>query len=402
MQRHCAARRADTTAPDPGAKPVGVSNDAARIWVLLGRRHGDNQQMLALAAATGITFAPIQVSFTLLSALPNLLLGATRLSAQLPAGLQSGLPWPDVVITSGRRAVPLARWIRRRNGYRTRLVHVGRPWAPLSWFDLVITTPQYRLPEHGNVVHNLMPLGTAERARDAGDGPEPPALTALPRPWTAVYLGGSARPLLLDAEACTRIAHAARASVTGTGGGVAIVAGPRTPPAALATLRRILCVPHAICRWDDPDGSGRYLRRHATRFVVTDDSVAMLAELVVTGRPVQVSSLSRRPDLRLRCADWLDRLAQRHDVAARLQRALIGTGMLASVRDPGRCVTALRRGGLLGDATRATWRAGQELQGAARRVRALAVAADQPRAGSVTRTRNPPRSGEVSNTIAPS
>ena len=39
-------------------------------------------------------------------------------------------PWPDLVIAASRRSVPIARWIRKQSGDRTRLVHLFHTMAP--------------------------------------------------------------------------------------------------------------------------------------------------------------------------------------------------------------------------------------------------------------------------------
>ena len=124
------------------------------IWVLLGRKAGDNTQVLALADALGLAYERKQISARRWELLPHLLLGATL--AGIDKGQSSPLvePWPDLVISAGRRNEPVARWIRQRSGGLTRLVHLGRPWAPLDCWDLIVTTPQYFLPHSDNIFIN--------------------------------------------------------------------------------------------------------------------------------------------------------------------------------------------------------------------------------------------------------
>ena len=123
---------------------MDTTNNAEPVWVLLGKWHGDNQQLLAIARALGLPFREVPLRFNALSHVPPAFLGINRLSWRTDDPL--GPPWPRLVLAAGRRSVSAARWIRRQSGGYTRLVNVNRPWAPLSWFDLVITTPQYALP----------------------------------------------------------------------------------------------------------------------------------------------------------------------------------------------------------------------------------------------------------------
>src|SRR5581483_6461257 len=109
-------------------------------------------------------------------------------------------PWPDLVISAGRRNEPVARWIRARAGGRTRLVHLGRPWADPRRFDLVVTTPQYRVPALANVIEIEAPLHrvSPERLAEAAARWQP-AFAALPRPRIAVLVGGDSPPYRFDA-----------------------------------------------------------------------------------------------------------------------------------------------------------------------------------------------------------
>ena len=75
-------------------------------------------------------------------------------------------PWPDLVLLAHQSNENVARWIRRQSGGRTRLVLLGRPWAPAEAFDLVVTTPQYDLPEAANVLHN--PVAACMRSPRSG------------------------------------------------------------------------------------------------------------------------------------------------------------------------------------------------------------------------------------------
>src|SRR5690606_33925339 len=125
-------------------------------------------------------------------------------------------PWPDLLITAGMRNEPVARWVRRQSGGRTRLVHLGRPWADPRDFDLVITTPQYRLPQRPNVLHNDLPLHRVRPGRLAEAVARwGPALAHLPAPRIAVIVGGSSGPYTLGARAARRLLADAAALARG-------------------------------------------------------------------------------------------------------------------------------------------------------------------------------------------
>jgi mitochondrial fission protein ELM1 len=93
------------------------------------------------------------------------------------------------------RNEPACRWIREQSAGGARIVHIGRPWARLEQFDLVITTPQSRLPEQDNVLHNTLTLHRVTAARLQAEARRwEPRLAALPRPRIAVIAGGDSGP----------------------------------------------------------------------------------------------------------------------------------------------------------------------------------------------------------------
>jgi hypothetical protein len=207
-----------------------------------------------------------------------------------------------VVLCAGRRTVPAALAIRQASGGETRLVALGRPRAPLSWFDLILTTPQYGLPAHPQVVHLPLPI-----PQPLPIAPEamPQDLARLPRPWTAVLVGGPTAALCLDEAVAHHLGGQLCRLVAGEGGAVLLSCGPRTPAHVIAALRQALGkVPlHTSQHGMAPNLHRTYLAQ-ADRFVVSGDSAAMLGEAIATARPVAIAILPER-------YNWWQRARQR-------------------------------------------------------------------------------------------
>ncbi len=319
------------------------STSAPRIWGLLGARHGDNQQVRALAGAVaealGWPCALKQLHYNRLYMLPNILLGPSTasLTAACRCEIAEG-PWPDLVIGVGRRSVPIAGWIRARSGGRARLVQIGRPRAPLNLFDLVVTTPQYGLPEAGNVLHNLLPLGSV------GPAPEPGVWRErwqdLPRPLIGVLLGGSRWPLRLGGAAGAELGKGAARLVRRIGAGSLMAAGgPRTEAAALTGFAA--GAPECANIYPFAPGADnpyQAMLALCDQFVVTGDSVSMLAEAAATGKPVHVFPVPRSPTFGLGLAGRLPGLKP--------LRPLVSAGLISPARDVERFHRRLYRAGL--------------------------------------------------------
>jgi len=314
--------------------------------VLTGHKAGDNTQVLALAKALGWAFEVKQFRYRRYELLSNRLLGVTLAGIDAAASSPLAPPWPQLVITAGRRNEPVARWIRKQAGGRTRLVHIGRPWAALDEFDLIVTTPQYFLPERDNILHNQLPLHavTGERlAAAAAQWREP--FAALPRPWVAVLLGGDSGPFVFTPEKGERLGRLANAMARAAGGSLLVSDSARTPRVFFDAFASRISVPAHVYRWGMDPQRNPYLGylALADSLVVTGESMSMLAEAAATRSPLYIFDPGEPPPGAARRPWWLQahnfryrplthRLAMRlgpprmrRDVG-NIQRALVDSG----------------------------------------------------------------------------
>lgn len=326
-----------------------------KVWVLLGQKNGDNAQLRNLARLIEWPYAEKQLCFNGLSSSPNILLGPTLFSVK-PGSFPLEHPWPDLVIAAGRRSVPAARWVKRRSGGCTKLVHVGRPWAPLDWFDLVVTTPQYRLPRRHNVIHNTLPIIWHDPQRlqeEAETWSE--RLGALPRPWITLLAGGISRPFTFDAKTGETLGRAASLFAREHGGSLLVTASRRCPPVSFqALVEAVDCPSHVHDPHDRSQENPYFAYLHLSdMFVVTCDSVSMIAEACLMRRPVFVFDLPVKYDLRMRTAEFLRSILLRGRGSAsalgarKIYEFMVEYGLLTSTRDERFFNDVLRQKGLI-------------------------------------------------------
>ena len=217
---------------------------------------------------------------------------STTSIARAPRRLEP--PWPDLILTVGRRPSMAALWVKAQAQGRARLVVVGRPKRWLDRFDLVIAPPQFQLPSRPNVLRLDLPLmrvdeaAVADRGRRLARPIRRPAATtgraARRRPDQAVRV----RP---DGRQAPDRAMPARSPRPR--------AGPCTSrPAAARRLRWSRrspqrCRPGArLYRWDaGGDNPYHALLGLADRFVVTGDSISMMVEVARLGKPLAIFAL---------------------------------------------------------------------------------------------------------------
>jgi len=267
-----------------------------RVWVLASYRAGENSQLNGLAGrlAERLNSAPRTVRLSY-SRLANPLALCRRVSlAGLDAASRAALAGepPDLLLAAGFRNEPVVRALVRRSGGRTRTVMIGRTWARRQLFDLLITTPQYRVPAEPRVLENLLTQHAISPARLAAVAPDP-RFTALPRPHLVVLLGGSSGPYALGAANARALARGLERLRAARGGSILLTSSARTPPAFVRTLRRELPEAAFFYEFQPGDVANPYLALLATAdvVVVTEDSVAMTSEAAATGRPVLIAPM---------------------------------------------------------------------------------------------------------------
>ena len=226
------------------------------VWLLMGDRAGDNSQVVGLGEALGWPLEQKHFVYTAYEKFVNLpicshLWGVVRSqSSHLEA------PWPDLVISAGRKNEPIARYIQKQADKPVRLVHMGRPWARLDKWDLVVTTPQYRLPNDPNVLHNDAPLHRVTRDRlDIAAETWRDRVAHLPRPLVAILAGGNSGPYPFDRASGERLAAQTDALAKKLGGSILVTTSARTLEETTDVLFSGIKSPSILYRWkkDDPD-----------------------------------------------------------------------------------------------------------------------------------------------------
>jgi mitochondrial fission protein ELM1 len=251
----------------------------------MGTCAGDNNQLLALAHALGFPFEIKKLDFNQARRIPFLRKGLRTVARHSRALIAPS--WPDLVIGVGYGSVAVSRYIREQTRGRARLVHIGNPREPLEDFDLQITTPQYPRAAP-NLLGLTFPIGNPARTAVVTHD-ERKWLRDFPRPRRLVAVGGPARHWQLDHRA---LAGAIRAiQRKSPSGSLIAVTSNRTAKATRRLLERLV------------GGAGQAVVDHHPAFgtllsecdeiFVTADSVSMLSEAILTGKPVGMIPIKR-------------------------------------------------------------------------------------------------------------
>lgn len=282
------------------------------IWLILSEKTGDNAQLLALAKALPwpCLIKHVAVKEPFVFGKPRVSASLHHVDPQRSDVLEP--PWPDLVITVGRRMSMAALWIKAQSEGRTRLVLIGPPKGLAARFDLVVVSEQYKRMHRSNVMRITYPLQYADVSATPSEiAAFREEFGELPYPLIAVLVGGSTKAVRFDAGVAARLASDITQLAQRERGTLFVTTSRRTPPGIVDVLKRELPAEAILYRWT-PDAARnpyRALLRCADRFVVTSDSLSMLMEIARLGRPLSIYPLP--------ASSWLGRwgLPTVHDMA---------------------------------------------------------------------------------------
>jgi mitochondrial fission protein ELM1 len=260
---------------------------ALSAWVLTDGKAGDEQQCLGVAEALGLALELRRVRprppFSW--AMPwGPLDPRERPAAQ---GSPIAPPFPDLVIASGRRAVPYLRKVKAASGAKTFTVFLKDPRTGAESADL-IWVPEHDGLRGENVVVTVTPPHRVSPGRLDGARAHPdPRLSAVRQPRVAVLVGGNSRHHRFTETDTTRLL--ADLSRLAEGGAGLIITASRRTPAGVAEALRTLAAQHGGFFWDG-EGENPYISLLALAdfIVATADSFNMIGEAAATGTPILV------------------------------------------------------------------------------------------------------------------
>lgn len=278
-------------------KPRGTNSSQKSLagltsWTLTEGHAGMEIQTLALAAALGLDPVIKRAPASRLTGWLPPFLWPSALANANKRGAELNPPWPDVLITCGRRVVAPALAIRRasREGGApgTFAIHIQNPHVTLNRFDVVVA-PDHDAISGPNVVSCLGSIHALTAARLTAEGVAARKRFAdLPRPLVTVLVGGPNRAYGIGSKEIDRLADSLFALMVRQNCGVAVVPSRRTGGKNVRLLKERLTDIGAYV-WDGQDANPyKALIGLADALIVTCDSVNMLSEAAASGKPVYV------------------------------------------------------------------------------------------------------------------
>lgn len=216
-----------------------------------------------------------------------------------------GYPWPDLVISSGRKAVLPALWIKKQSGNKTKIVHIQNPRIPPHKFDAVII-PYHDKPDcfGRNVLatdaglHHVTPEKLEEGRARFIDRFAPLAQASSQGPEGAkgkligVLIGGETKHFKIDDEVIDYLVTMVRRLAL-DGYGVVVTASRRSPDKLIPMMQE--ATKDLVTQVEIWDGHGDNpywgILGCADALLVTEDSISMVSEALASGKFTQILKL---------------------------------------------------------------------------------------------------------------
>lgn len=269
------------------------------IWVLADDRAGNRAQAIGLMDRLGLPYTLKEIRYDGWVRLPNLLRGKSLLGVAPDSQSRITAPWPDMVISAGRRTAPIARFIKRQHP-ACKLVQLMWPDAGAKEFDLIILPSHDHRPLATNVQHVLgAPHSITPEVLEEAALQWMMTFKTHSKPHIGVLVGGSNKHALFKRKDFELLGMRLRALANSTGGTLFVSTSRRTGDAGVSALKEALNglgnqLYFYAWRAEDAPAANPYrgILGSADLLVVTGDSVAMTSEACATGKPVVVFTAS--------------------------------------------------------------------------------------------------------------
>lgn len=265
------------------------------IWILGDDRPGTVSQSIGLAAEIGFESKLFNLSYSFLAKLPNFILSNSllRLKCESAKNLKNPNYFPRLIISAGRRSAPIALYLKKKSGGKSKIVQIMRPGMNLKKFDLVV------LPKHdgvdekkfGNLVTTIGALTkVTDKIITAEQEKFSPWFREIKKEKIALLVGGSSKSTQFDEKSAAKLAKHASEIARNMDATLLILNSRRTSPELNEALKSNLSCDYKFFDWAEVKNNNPYLAilGEANYFIITGDSVSMISECCSTGKAVYI------------------------------------------------------------------------------------------------------------------
>ena len=208
-----------------------------------------------------------------------------------PHGSKIKAPWPDILITCGRRSAAVSIAIKKASRGKTFTVHIQNPLVSPSYFDL-IASPEHDNFYGDNVIQTVGALHrvSSEKLKEAMNQWSE-YFSNFRKPLVCVLAGGNSSAFSMTDDNAALLSSGISRLIA-NGFSVYMTFSSRTPSSAQRLLTNELA-PLGVNIWDGKTENPYFgMLAMADYLIVTSDSASMVTEATASGKPVYVFHLN--------------------------------------------------------------------------------------------------------------
>jgi len=251
-------------------------------WIITEGIAGTENQCIAVAETLGVPYTVKRVGlrFPFNSLCPHILKKAPKWAIEgIAWDDEDNTPAPDLIIASGRKAVPVA--LHYDQAFTC---FIQNPRINPKYFDLVVVPDHDDIGTAENIFYtraapNRITKQVLKTARESLD------LSHLPKNKIAILIGGNSKSHSMPATFAQDLYAQLLPYLRMPDWGVMITASRRTPEPIFNALRNLFDMPNCVF-WDGTgDNPYHAYLAWADYILVTEDSTSMISDALTTGAP---------------------------------------------------------------------------------------------------------------------
>lgn len=264
-----------------------------QVWVLIDDKVGNANQAITLAKCLGLPFDIKRMEYNLFGFIPNWLRFDTLLGIDLNRSSYIGEPYPDIIISSGRKTATVSNYIKRAKP-EVFNIHLMHPDLPLENFDLVALPLHDKLERYNNIKNIVYTIGspTYINEADLSKAVENFKLEEhLKPPFVALIIGGKTKCGNYSDEDMKELIKKASKLAESIDGSLLITTSRRTTQDISSMSKDLIKVPYFLYDWNKELAKNNpYLAflGISDYIIITGDSVSMCSDALRTGKPVYI------------------------------------------------------------------------------------------------------------------
>lgn len=257
------------------------------IWILADDRAGNVNQLLGIVEALNMPYERKDIRYNKWIKLPNFLRGASFIGITKESQTELIAPYPELVLSAGRRTFPVALAIKKLSKGKTKIVQLMNPGKlEEKKADLLI------LPVHdeysGKAKNVMQVLGTPHRVTPEKLKKEKkhwePLLRKYPSPRVSLLVGGATKNKEFTLKNAADLVQAVKNLKPAS---LLVTTSRRTPKEIVSYLKKELPKPMFFYQFGDKAENPYFgLLSMADMLVVTGDSMSMCSECAGAGVPM--------------------------------------------------------------------------------------------------------------------